>query len=73
MNVLTLTWHLKNFDDVDLFLENGITNVHNYLINDIFQNLKKASIKWSVKKYLVDLSIANSHSTALAIIDDLKR
>lgn len=74
MDVLILTWHLKHFDSIDSFLENGFTtNAHIYSFNDIFNNLRKASIKWSIKTYLINLSSAKSHSDALKILGDLKR
>lgn len=74
MDVLILTWNLKHFDNTDLFLENGLaTNTQSSSFHDIFYNFRKASIKWSVKKYLTDLIAAKSHSVALSILGDLKR
>lgn len=74
MSILVLTWHLKHFDNIDLFLENGLDiNSHDQLCIDVFHNFRKASIKWSVKKCLVDLIAAKSNPVALAILNDLKR
>ncbi|XP_025200463.1 uncharacterized protein LOC112598268 isoform X2 [Melanaphis sacchari] len=74
MEVLILTWHLNHYDSIDVFLEDGLTaNTQNDKFNNIFQNFRKASIKWSVKKYLVDLIAAKSHQVALAILSDLRR
>jgi len=74
MDVLIVTWHLKQFDSIDSFLENGFpSNAHNYSFNDLFHNFRKASIKWSIKTYLINLSSAKSHSAALTILGDLKR
>lgn len=74
MDVLTLTWNLKHFENIDLFLENGLTtNPDDQLFNEVFCNFRKASIKWSVKNLLVDLIAAKSHPVALAILGDLKR
>jgi len=74
MEVLILTWHLKHYDNIDDFLENGLTaNTQNHAFNNVFQNFRKACIKWSVKKYLVDLIAAKSHQVALTILDDLRR
>lgn len=74
MDTLMLTWNLKKFDNIDSFLENGFTaNIHNQLFNDIFNNFRKASIKWSINNNLTDLIAAKSHSVALAILNDLKR
>lgn len=65
---------MKHYDNVDLFLENGlITNAPDNLSDDVFHNFRKASIKWMVKKYLVDLIAAKSHPVALEIIGNLKR
>lgn len=74
MDVLVLTWNLKHYNNIDLFLENGfITNAHDNLFDDIFHNFRKASIKWTLKMYLVDLIAAKSHPVALGILEDLKR
>lgn len=75
MDVLILTWNLKHFDNIDLFLENGlaVADTHNQSFNDVFQNFRKSSVKWSIKKYLRDLSSAKSHATALTILSNLKR
>ncbi|CAH1714893.1 unnamed protein product, partial [Aphis gossypii] len=74
MEVLILTWHLKHYDNIDDFLENGLTaTTENHVFNNVFQHFRKACIKWSVKKYLVDLIAAKSHQVALAILDDLRR
>lgn len=74
LDVLFLTWNLKHYDNIDLFLENGlIKNAPDYLFDDIFHNFRKASIKWMVKKYLVDLIAAKSHPVALEILENLKR
>lgn len=74
MDALFLTWNLKHYDNIDLFLKNGlITNDHDNLFDDIFQNFKKSSINWMVKKYLVDLIAAKSHPVALEILGNLKR
>lgn len=73
MDVLTLTWNLNHFENIDLFLENGLRNPDDQLFNEVFRNCRKASIKWSIKKLLVDLIAAKSHPVALAIISDLKR
>jgi len=72
MNVLTLTWNLYHFENIDLFLENGLTT-DDKLFNKVFCNFRKASVKWSIKKLLVDLIVAKSHPVALAILSDLKR
>jgi len=74
MEVLILTWHLKHYDSIDVFLENGLTaSSQNDVFNNVFQRFRKACIKWSVKKCLVDLIAAQSHQVALAILDNLKR
>lgn len=74
MDVLVLNWQLKHFDNIDLFLENGITvKTHCHLFNEVFQNCQKASINWYVKKYLIDLIAATSHPVALNILGDLMR
>lgn len=74
MNVLILNWQLKQFDNIDLFLENGLTiKAQCHLFNDVFQNFRKASINWYVKKYLIDLIAATSHPVALNILCDLMR
>lgn len=74
MDVLILTWHLKHYDSIEAFLENGLTeNSQNHVFNNVFQHLRKACVKWSVKKYLVDLVAAQSHQVALAILSDLRR
>lgn len=74
MEVLILTWHLKHYGSIDDFMENGLTsNPHNNVFNNVFHRFRKACIKWSVKKYLVDLIAAKSHQVALAILGDLKR
>jgi len=77
MEVLILTWHLKHYDSIDVFLENGLTanaqNSQNPILDNVFQNCRKACITWSVKKYLVDLIAAKSHQVALTILGDLRR
>jgi hypothetical protein len=74
MDVLILTWNLKQFDNTELFLENGLdTSTQSSLFHEVFYNFRKACIKWSVKKYLIDLIAANSHPVALFILGDLKR
>lgn len=76
MDILILTWHMKHFGNIDLFLENGVnlpTSMHGHSFEDIFNNFRKASIKWSTKKCLVDLIAAKSHGVALAALNDLKR
>lgn len=76
MDFLTLTWHLKHFHNIDLFLENGIDlpkSIHDHSFEDVFINCRKVSIKWSTKKYLVNLIAAKSHPVALAVLSDLKR
>lgn len=74
MDVLIITWYSKHFDNIDLFLKNGLTtNAHGHLFNDVFQNFRKASINWSVENYLIGLIAAKSHPVALAILGDLKR
>lgn len=74
MDVLILTWHLKHFDTIDLFLEKGFTtHVHNYAFDGIFYNIRTASVNWSVKMCLVNLSSVKSHSIALTVLHDLKR
>lgn len=74
MEVLILTWHLKHYDSIDVFLENGLTaNSQNHIFHNVFQHFRKASIKWSVKKCLVELIAAKSHQVALAILGELMR
>lgn len=77
MDTLVLNWHLKHFDNIELFLENGLTtksfNAYDHLFNDVYNNFKKSCIKWSVKKYLNDLIAVKSHPVALAVLSDLKR
>lgn len=74
MDVLILTWHLKHFDTIDLFLENGFTtHIHDYAFDGVFYNIRTASVNWSVKKCLVSLGSVKSHSIALTILRDLKR
>lgn len=74
MDVLILTWNLKHFDNIDLFLENGLaTSTQGSLFHEVFYNFRKASVKWSVKKYLIDLIAAKSHPVALSVLGDLKR
>ncbi|VVC32288.1 Armadillo-like helical [Cinara cedri] len=74
MDVLVLNWHLKHFNNIDLFLKNGPTmEAHCYLFNDVFKNFQKASINWYVNKLLIDLIAATSHPVALCILGDLIR
>lgn len=74
MEVVIITWHLKHYDSIDVFLENGLTaNSQNHVFNNVFQCFRKTSIKWSVKKCLIDLIAAKSHQVALVILDDLRR
>lgn len=73
MDVLVLSWNLKQFENIDVFLENDLSiNSHSHLLN-IFQNCRKASINWSIRKYLTDLIDTKSHPVALSILGDLKR
>lgn len=74
MDFLILTWNLKHFYNTDLFLENGLaTSTHSSILHEVFCNFRKASFKWSVKKFLIDLIAAKSHPVALSILSDLKR
>jgi len=74
MEVLILTWNLKHYDGIDVFLENGLTaNLQNHEFNNVFHRFRKSSIKWSIKKCLIDLIAAKSHQVALVILSDLRR
>lgn len=69
-----LTWNLKHYDGIDVFLENGLTaNAQNHEFNSVFHRFRKACINWSVKKCLVDLISATSHQVALVNLSDLRR